>query len=184
MPHRGKSHRSPSLPIKNKSVPSATRASNRRTSRTLSPNSCPSRAMTKKSGCAGPCATAKSCRPTSAPPLTRSLPTPMKNRIRPSSATVSACANTPVPAARPAATMPTPNSWPRSAASSTKKKFPGRSGNWAGRPGRRRYHRLHHGRLGLRRRRLRRSHAQHARSLRNRRQSRCLQRLPGIQSIF
>ena len=42
----------------------------------------------------------------------------------------------------------------------------------------------HHGRLGLRRRRLRRSHAQHARSLRNRRQSRCLQRLPGIQSIF
>lgn len=86
--------------------------------------------MTKKSGCAGPCATAKSCRPTSAPPSTRSLPMPMKNRTRPSSAMASACANTPVPAARQAATTLTPNSWPRYVASSTKKKFPGRSGNW------------------------------------------------------
>ncbi len=34
------------------------------------------------------------------------------------------------PAARPAATTPTPNLWRKSAASSTKKKFPGRSGNW------------------------------------------------------
>ena len=141
MPNQGKRRKSPSLPIKKKSVPSATPASTRRIFRTSLPNSCPSRVVTKKSGCAGPCATAKSCRPTSAPPSTRSLPMPMKNRTRPNSATASACANTPVPAARPAATTPTPNLWPRSAASSTKKKFPGRSGNWVSRPRWRWHHR-------------------------------------------